>query len=98
MVIQAKSGACEIQKCSISGEPNISCAFIDKITALTTFQAVSSAIYARRNGYGGQHIKVDMLHSGLQFLWPDNYYNQIWPNNRIDEKIRFIDLIPNIPE
>merc|ERR1712000_471166 len=98
MVIQAKSGACDIQKCSLSDAPNLGTAFVDKITALTTFQAISSALYARKKGHRGQHLKVNMLHAGLQFLWPDTYYNQIWQNNRIDDKTRFIDLIPDINE
>lgn len=45
--------------------------YVDKSTALTVAQAVSTALYAREKGHGGQHVEVPMLDAGMYFWWPD---------------------------
>lgn len=48
----------------------------DKIAALTTAQAISSALFARASGrIRGHHVEVSMLEASLQFLWPDTFWN-----------------------
>jgi crotonobetainyl-CoA:carnitine CoA-transferase CaiB-like acyl-CoA transferase len=47
---------------------NIVC---DKATAYTAAQSISSALFARERGAGGQHIRVPMLDAALAFFWPD---------------------------
>jgi crotonobetainyl-CoA:carnitine CoA-transferase CaiB-like acyl-CoA transferase len=47
----------------------------DKITAVTTAQAITAALFARSNGAGGQHLKLSMLDAGISFLWPDGHAN-----------------------
>lgn len=44
---------------------------IDKVTAYTATQAVTTALLARERGSGGQHVKLSMLDTALAFLWPD---------------------------
>ena len=47
----------------------------DKVTALTTAQAITAALFARDRGAGGQHLKLSMLDSGISFLWMDGHAN-----------------------
>lgn len=71
-VIQAFSGLAFNQADVNSGEPvqNYQ-AIADKLTALTAAQALSSALYARAQGRGGQHIRLNMVDSVVHFLWMD---------------------------
>lgn len=73
-VIQAVSGHCAVQL-----NPNIPfhdvhrTIIIDKSTALTTAQAITSALFAReRSSDGhGEHLEISMLDTALFFFWPD---------------------------
>jgi crotonobetainyl-CoA:carnitine CoA-transferase CaiB-like acyl-CoA transferase len=44
---------------------------VDKATAFTVAQSVSSALFARERGAGGQHIEVPMLDAATAFFFPD---------------------------
>ncbi len=46
-------------------------AVVDKATSYSLAQAITSALYARERGAGGQHVRVAMLDAGLSFFWPD---------------------------
>ena len=41
----------------------------DKVTALMAAQAISSALYARSQGRGGQHVQVSLLAASAAFAW-----------------------------
>lgn len=71
-VIQAFSGLAYNQANPETGEPvqNYQ-AIADKLTALTAAQAIPAALYARAQGRGGQHIRLNMVDSVLHFLWMD---------------------------
>lgn len=71
-VIQAFSGLAYNQANPATGEPvqNYQ-AIADKLTALTAAQAIPAALYARAQGRGGQHIRLNMVDSVLHFLWMD---------------------------
>lgn len=43
----------------------------DKSTAYTAAQAITSALFARDRGAGGQLIEVPMIDASLAFFWPD---------------------------
>jgi crotonobetainyl-CoA:carnitine CoA-transferase CaiB-like acyl-CoA transferase len=82
-VIQAMSGFADSQGDQASGEPrliqSIAC---DKVTALTTAQAITAALYARAAGKAdGQTITLNMLDAAICFLWPDAYYNHMLLDN-----------------
>lgn len=51
---------------------NIVC---DKVTSLTTAQAITAALLARERGAGGQEVKISMMEAALAFLWPDGMFN-----------------------
>lgn len=73
-VIQGMSGALDAQ--AENGEPKMMRTIVyDKVTALTTAQAITAALYAREKGAGGQHLKIAMLHAGIYFNWPDLMWN-----------------------
>ncbi len=75
-MIQTATGYAALQAGSKDGVPdlikNIVC---DKVTALTTAQAITAALLARERGAGGQEVKMSMLEAGLAFLWPDGMFN-----------------------
>lgn len=71
-VIQALSGATDIQADRESGRPQMFRIIIaDKVTSLAAAQAISSALYAREKTGEGQHIRLSMLDTMLSFFWPE---------------------------
>ncbi len=48
---------------------------VDKATALTVSQAVTAALFHRERTGEGQHVELNMLEAGLQFVWPDAMWN-----------------------
>ncbi len=70
-VIQALSGATDIQADRISDEPAMMRTVVaDKVTSLTAAQAVSSALLQRERTGEGQSVDVSMLDAMLAFFWP----------------------------
>ncbi len=70
-VIQALSGATDIQADRVSHEPAMMRTVVaDKVTSLTAAQAVSSALLQRERSGVGQHIDISMLDATLAFFWP----------------------------
>jgi crotonobetainyl-CoA:carnitine CoA-transferase CaiB-like acyl-CoA transferase len=71
-VVQAASGIAAVQADAATGEPHfIQNAIVDKLTALTTSQAITAALLHRERTGEGQHVELSMLDSALHFLWPD---------------------------
>ncbi len=71
-VIQALSGATDIQANRATGKPAMFRIIIaDKVTSVTAAQAVTSALYYRERTGRGQHIKLSMLETMLAFFWPE---------------------------
>ncbi|MCA9510850.1 MAG: CoA transferase [Myxococcales bacterium] len=44
---------------------------VDKVTGLVASQAITAALLARERGAGGQHVRLNMLDTGVAFLWID---------------------------
>ena len=71
-VIQALSGMTDIQKDRQSNQPHmVRIVIADKITALTSAQAISTALFCRERNGMGQHVKIAMLDAMVAFLWPE---------------------------
>jgi len=71
-IIQAFAGVTQSQSDMETGEPiQYYQLFSDKLTALTGAQAISSALYARTQGRGGQLIDLSMVDCVVSFLWAD---------------------------
>ncbi|WP_219821537.1 CaiB/BaiF CoA transferase family protein [Sneathiella aquimaris] len=84
-VIQALSGAADIQGDHKTGEPHLFKLIIaDKITSLTTSQAISSALYSREKTGEGQHVKISMLDSMLSFFWPEGMTGLTYDEYEVD--------------
>lgn len=71
-VIQALSGATDIQADRVTGRPTMFRVIIaDKVASLTAAQAISTALYHRERTGEGQDIKLSMLDAMLSFFWPE---------------------------
>lgn len=71
-VIQAVSGIADLAT-DAHGEPGmVNTLIADKLTAMTTAQSITAALYARSVSGVGQRLEVSMLDSALFFLWPDS--------------------------
>ncbi len=84
-VIQALSGATDIQADRATGRPQMFRIIIaDKVTALTQAQAISSALYAREKSGRGQHIRLSMLDTMLAFFWPEGMAGLVYGEKEFD--------------
>ena len=72
-VIQALTGLPDVQADSATSRPKMVRTIIpDKVSALTTAQAITVGLLERERGSGeGQHIKVAMIDATISFLWPE---------------------------
>lgn len=84
-VIQALSGATDIQADRATGRPQMFRIIVaDKVTSLTTAQAITAALYARQNSGQGQHIKISMLDAMLSFFWPEGMAGLTYGEKEMD--------------
>ncbi|MFP6805851.1 MAG: CoA transferase [Pseudomonadales bacterium] len=84
-VIQALSGATEIQANRETGKPAMFRIIIaDKVTSITAAQAISSALFHRERSGEGQHIKLSMLETMLSFFWPEGMGGLTYADNESD--------------
>ena len=88
-VIQALSGATDIQADRATGRPQMFRIIIaDKVTSLTAAQAVSSALFARErtgpNQHKGQHIRLSMLDTMLSFFWAEGMAGLVYGDMEFD--------------
>ena len=72
-VIQALTGLPDMQADAVEARPKMVRTVIpDKVSALTTAQAITAGLLDRERGDGlGQHIKVAMIDATISFLWPE---------------------------
>lgn len=84
-VIQALSGATDIQADRQSGRPQMFRIIIaDKVTSVTAAQAVSSALFARERHGKGQHIQLSMLDTMLSFFWAEGMAGLVYGEKEFD--------------
>jgi crotonobetainyl-CoA:carnitine CoA-transferase CaiB-like acyl-CoA transferase len=95
-VIQALSGATDIQADRVTGRPTMFRIILaDKVSALTAAQAISSALFHRERKGEGQHIKLSMLDAVVAFFWPEGMNGLTFAEKQTDSKKTFssIDLV-----
>ena len=95
-IVQAISGLTTIQGGSDEARPRLVRTIVpDKLTGITTAQAVSSALFHREKTGEGQHVRVSMLDSVLSFLWASDYGGQTFVGREVSTQraATFIDLI-----
>jgi crotonobetainyl-CoA:carnitine CoA-transferase CaiB-like acyl-CoA transferase len=84
-VIQALTGATDIQADRDTGRPKMFRIIIaDKVTALTTAQAITAALFARERTGEGQHIRLSMLDAMISFFWPEGMSGLTFVGDEID--------------
>ena len=72
-VIQAYSGINDVQGNPEIGRPEpVRQLLCDKLTSITTAQAIASALFARERTGESQHVEISMLETAIGFLWNDN--------------------------
>lgn len=84
-VIQALSGATDIQADRATGRPQMFRIIIaDKVTSLTWAQAASSALFARERSGQGQHIRLSMLDTMISFFWAEGMAGLVYGEREFD--------------
>ena len=56
----------------------------DKVTGLTSAQAISAALYQKAKGEGGQYLPISMMESALYYNWPDLMMNHTFDEGGIN--------------
>ena len=95
-IVQALSGLTTIQAGSDEARPQLVRTIVpDKLTGMTTAQAVSSALLHRERTGEGQHVRVSMLDSVMSFLWASDMGSQTFVGREVSTQraATFIDLI-----
>ncbi len=84
-VIQALTGATDIQADRATKTPKMFRIIIaDKVTALTSAQAISAALFARERSGVGQHIRLSMQNAMIGFFWPEGMSGLTFVGDEID--------------
>ncbi len=95
-IVQAISGLTSIQGGSDEARPRLVRTIVpDKLTGMTTAQAVTSALLHREITGEGQHVRVSMLDSVISFLWSSDMGGQTFVGKEVSTQraATFIDLI-----
>ncbi|WP_281684082.1 CaiB/BaiF CoA transferase family protein [Thalassobaculum salexigens] len=95
-LVQALSGLTSIQGGSDDARPRLVRTIIpDKLTGYTSAQAITAALLKRERTGEGQHVKVSMLDSVIDFLWHSDMGSQTFVGGEFaqEKAASFIDLI-----
>ena len=95
-IVQAISGLTTIQGGSDDERPRLVRTILpDKLTGMTTAQAISSALVSRERTGEGQHVRVSMLDTVISFLWSSDMGGQTFVGKEVSTQraATFIDLI-----
>ncbi|MEM1230349.1 MAG: CoA transferase [Pseudomonadota bacterium] len=84
-VIQALTGATDIQADRATGTPKMFRIIIaDKVTAVSTAQAISAALFARERHGIAQHVRLSMHSTMIGFFWPEGMSGLTFVGDEID--------------
>ncbi|SEO68519.1 CaiB/BaiF CoA transferase family protein [Aquisalimonas asiatica] len=95
-LVQALSGLASVQGGSDNARPQLVRTILpDKLTGMTTAQAVTATLLHRARTGEGQHVRVSMLGAVLAFLWGSDMGSQTFVGDERPqaEAASFIDLI-----
>ncbi|MFP6655540.1 MAG: CoA transferase, partial [Myxococcota bacterium] len=86
-LIQATTGISHDQG---QGDPKtVRTIIFDKVTALTTAQVMTAALFQREKTGRGQHLPLSMLDSALYYSWPD----LMWSRTLLGEGVQHVGEI-----
>jgi len=95
-IVQALSGLASVQGGSDQSRPRLVHTILpDKLTAVTSSQAITAALLARERTGHGQHVRLSMLDSIVSFLWSSDMGGQTYIDKKVSPQraASFIDLI-----
>lgn len=95
-LIQALSGLATVQAGSDEERPRLVRTIVpDKVSGLTTAQAITAALLERERSGEGQHVQVAMLDAIVSFLWHSDMGSQTFVGENIPQQhaASFKDLI-----
>jgi len=95
-IVQALSGLASVQGGSDKGRPRLVRTILpDKLTAITSAQAITAALLARSRTGQGQHVRLSMLDAIVAFLWSSDMGAQTYVGQAVTQQraASFIDLI-----
>lgn len=95
-IIQAISSLATIQGGSDEARPRLVRTILpDKLTGMTTAQAISAALLARERTGKGQHVRISMIDTVVAFLWSSDMGGQTFVGKEVSTQraATFIDLI-----
>jgi crotonobetainyl-CoA:carnitine CoA-transferase CaiB-like acyl-CoA transferase len=95
-IIQAYSGLATVQAGADDVRPRMLRTILpDKLTAITSSQAITAALFARARTGEGQHVRLAMLDAVLAFLWPSDMGDQTFIGDEpaAQEKASATDLV-----
>ena len=95
-LIQALSGLTTVQAGSDEARPKLIRTILpDKLTGMTSAQAISSALLARERTGQGQHVRLSMLDSVVAFMWSSDMGEQTFLDREVSAQAAatIIDLI-----
>ena len=95
-IVQALSGLASVQGGSDAERPRLIRTILpDKLTAITSAQAITAALLARARTGQGQHVRLSMLDAVTAFLWSSDMGAQTYVGREVSQQraASFIDLI-----
>lgn len=95
-IVQALSGLASVQGGSDAERPRLVRTILpDKLTAITSAQAITAALLARSRTGQGQHVRLSMLDAIVAFLWSSDMGAQTYVGKSVTQQraASFIDLI-----
>lgn len=95
-IVQAITGLTTIQAGSDEERPRLIRTILpDKLTGITTAQAITAALAGRERTGQGQHVRVSMLDAVIAFLWSSDMGGQTYVGKEVSVQraATFIDLI-----
>jgi crotonobetainyl-CoA:carnitine CoA-transferase CaiB-like acyl-CoA transferase len=95
-IVQALSGLASVQGGSDAQRPRLVRTILpDKLTAITSAQAITAALLARARTGKGQHVRLSMLDAVVAFLWSSDMGAQTYVGQQVTQQraASFIDLI-----
>jgi crotonobetainyl-CoA:carnitine CoA-transferase CaiB-like acyl-CoA transferase len=95
-IIQALSGLASVQGGSDDARPRLIRTIVpDKVSAITTAQAITAALLARARTGEGQHVRLSMLDAVMSFLWSSDMGGQTFVDKEVSQQraASFIDLV-----
>ncbi len=95
-IVQALSGLASVQGGSDAERPRLVRTILpDKLTAITSAQAITAALLARARTGQGQHVRLSMLDAIIAFLWSSDMGALTYVGKSVTQQraASFIDLI-----